>query len=93
MSVVLLAMAMTGSLSVAPAQAAPDRSEPTGATQAAAPLTNLAHLDFLTDRVAVQASAAHTTYRLASEPTVGVLWVYADCPARRHLRPGRRRRL
>jgi len=42
------------------------------------PLTNLRHLDFLTDRVTVKSGAAHTTYRLAQEPKIGVLWVYAD---------------
>ncbi len=43
-----------------------------------APLTNLAHLDFLTDTVVPPSQAGHTTYRLAEEPAVGVLWVYAD---------------
>jgi hypothetical protein len=49
-------------------------------TQAAAtaPLTNLAHLDFLGDEVSPPAQAGHTTYRLAEEPDVGVLWTYAD---------------
>ena len=41
-------------------------------------LTNLAHLDYLSTQIAVADTAAHTTYRLAQEPTVGVLWVYAD---------------
>jgi hypothetical protein len=50
-------------------------------TQAApaAPLTNLAHLDFLRDKVTPPALARHTTYRLTTgEPDVGVLWTYAD---------------
>jgi hypothetical protein len=42
------------------------------------PLTNLAHLDFLGDRVAPPAQAGHTTWRLASEPQIGVLWTYAE---------------
>src|SRR5690242_6082609 len=42
------------------------------------PLTNLAHLDFLTDTVSPPAQAGHTTYRLGSEPGIGVLWVYAN---------------
>jgi hypothetical protein len=71
-------MAMVGALSDASAQAAPPGSGPTGLSGAAAPLTNLAHLDFLADRVSVQASASHTTYRLSSDPEVGVLWVYAN---------------
>jgi hypothetical protein len=41
-------------------------------------LTNLAHLDFLTAQVTVVDTAAHSTYRLAREPQVGVLWVYAN---------------
>jgi hypothetical protein len=48
-----------------------------GAAQAA-PLTNTAHLDFLGDAVAPPPQAGHTTYRLAQEPQVGVLWTYAD---------------
>jgi len=50
----------------------------TSTARAGVRLTNLAHLDFLTDTVAVSPSAAHTTYRLAQEPGIGVLWVYAD---------------
>ncbi len=49
-----------------------------GAGVAPGKLTNLDHLNFLTDRVAVQNTASHSTYRLESEPKVGVLWVYAD---------------
>ncbi|MFC6005758.1 hypothetical protein [Angustibacter luteus] len=45
---------------------------------APARLTNLAHLDFLTSTVEPPAQPDHTTYRLAQEPAVGVLWVYAN---------------
>ncbi|MGD0608627.1 MAG: hypothetical protein ABSA53_34195 [Streptosporangiaceae bacterium] len=48
-----------------------------------APLTNLAHLDFLTTTVTPPAQAGHTTYLLGTEPSVGVLWVYAN-----YLAPG-----
>ena len=48
------------------------------AVPAVAPLTNLAHLDFLGDTVTPPAQAGHTTYRLAAEPALGVLWTYAD---------------
>jgi len=41
-------------------------------------LTNLAHLDFLGDTVTPPGQAGHTTYRLAEEPALGVLWTYAD---------------
>ena len=47
----------------------------TGAPRA--PLTNLAHLDFLGSRVAPPHQTGHTTYQLATDPRVGVLWVYA----------------
>jgi hypothetical protein len=52
-------------------------ASPTSAASPA-PLTNLAHLDFLTDTVTPPAQPGHTTYRLGSEPGVGVLWVYAN---------------
>ena len=42
------------------------------------PLTNLAHLNFLGDRVDPPEQAGHTTWRLSSEPEVGVLWTYAE---------------
>lgn len=61
-SVVLLGVGL-----VAPAAASPPSQ-----------LTNLDHLDFLGDRVAVQEVPGHTTYKLAENPSVGVLWVYAD---------------
>jgi hypothetical protein len=47
-----------------------------GAQAPASP--NLAHLDFLGDRVAPPSQAGHTTWRLAEEPSIGVLWTYAD---------------
>jgi hypothetical protein len=45
---------------------------------APAPLTNLAHLDWLGDTVTPPAQAGHTTYQLADEPSIGVLWTYAE---------------
>jgi hypothetical protein len=54
-----------------PAAAAPPRT-------AAHQLTDLAHLDFLTASVAPPAQGGHTTYRLANDPNLGVLWVYAN---------------
>jgi hypothetical protein len=50
---------------------------PALATAKAAPLTNLAHLDFLTTSVTPAAQARHTTYELAAHPSIGTLWVYA----------------
>ena len=41
-------------------------------------LTNLAHLDSLRVRIAPRAAAGHTTYRLAEEPHVEVVWTYAE---------------
>ncbi len=48
------------------------------AVTADGPLTNLDHLDFLGDVVTPPVQEGHTTYRLAEEPAVGVLWTYAD---------------
>ncbi len=58
--------AETGQASSAPAEKATE------------PLTNLAHLDWLGDSVVPPRQAGHTTYRLAAEPDVGVLWTYAE---------------
>jgi len=41
-------------------------------------LTNLAHIEWLGAEVAPPDQASHTTYRLDVEPTIGVLWTYAD---------------
>jgi len=41
-------------------------------------LTNLAHLDWLGDMVTPPRQKGHTTYRLAQEPELGVLWTYAE---------------
>ena len=44
----------------------------------AEPLTNLDHLDWLSVPVTPPDQAGHTTYRLAEEPAIGVLWTYAE---------------
>ncbi len=51
-----------------------------GATTASADdsLTNLEHLDFLQDDVTPPDQAGHTTYGLADDESIGVLWTYAD---------------
>jgi hypothetical protein len=53
-----------------------------GSTPAAAatttPLTNLAHLNFLGDTITPPAQADHTTYQLAEQPSLSVLWTYAN---------------
>src|SRR6266508_3990995 len=41
-------------------------------------LTNLAHLDWLRDSVAPVETAGHTTYGLDREPTVEMVWTYAE---------------
>jgi len=67
---------ITASIITAPAAAAATApaQEPTTPTT----LTNLAHLDFLTDTVTPPSQPGHTTYQLSSAPAVGVLWVYAN---------------
>jgi hypothetical protein len=51
---------------------------PRSAQAAPGPLTNLAHLDFLGDTVTPPSQADHTTYRLPEEPSLRVLWTYAE---------------
>ena len=70
-TVVALVLALLGALFVAGPATSP-------AAAAATPLTNLDHLDWLGDRVAPPTQAHHTTYHLAEEPQIGVLWTYAD---------------
>ena len=48
------------------------------AADSAPALTNLAHLDWLGDTVDPPDQEGHTTYRLAAEPEIGVLWTYAE---------------
>jgi hypothetical protein len=67
----LAAPALAGSAPAAPRQGPAQPVSP-------APLTNLAHLDFLRDQVRPTPLAGHTTYQLAQRPFVGVLWTYAE---------------
>lgn len=72
-----LAAVLTAAASgMTPAQASVDAPRVT--RSATAPLTNLAHLDWLGARVAPPGQAGHTTYRLAEQPQVGALWTYAE---------------
>ena len=66
----LISVPMAGQLPGAQAEAAPRATT--------SRLTNLAHLDSLTSTVSPPAQPEHTTFRLAQEPGIGVLWVYAD---------------
>lgn len=73
---VMVAVAVSVGGVVAPASATMTE---TAAAQTVAPLTNLAHLDFLLDEATPPAEVAgHTTYRLAEEPTLILPWTYAD---------------
>jgi hypothetical protein len=75
-----LAFALLAALSLTTVGAAPLGPVPAGAATAT-PLTNLAHLDWLGDTITPPAQADHTTYRLAEEPSLSVLWTYADLRA------------
>jgi hypothetical protein len=66
-ALLLAGVGLTSTVGSAPASAA-----------TATPLTNLAHLDWLGDTVTPPAQTGHTTYRLAEQPALGVLWTYAD---------------
>lgn len=67
------------------ALAAPAASAAPGAATAAtasAPLTNLAHLDFLLDEATPPVDVpGHTTYRLDEQPSLVMPWTYADARA------------
>ena len=57
----------------------PARATSTGtASGAVGTLTNLDHLDWLSVPVTPPDQAGHTTYGLDQEPSVGVLWTYAE---------------
>jgi hypothetical protein len=49
-----------------------------GGPPASAPLTNLAHLNFLLDTVPLLKVAGHTTYQQKTQPTALAPWVYAN---------------
>ncbi|HEX6256922.1 MAG TPA: hypothetical protein VFZ70_14040 [Euzebyales bacterium] len=51
---------------------------PTGAAAANGRLTNLDHLEFLTTEVTPPEQAGHTTYQLDEDPSIGMLWTYAE---------------
>jgi hypothetical protein len=72
---VAVLLAGCGLVGISGAQASPVAAEAAGAAR---PLTNLAHLDWLRARIAPPPVSGHTTYRLAQEPSVDVLWTYAE---------------
>ncbi|SFR95081.1 hypothetical protein SAMN04487846_1090 [Microbacterium sp. cf046] len=75
----LVAAAVSVGGAVAPASATLRETATSSAAAVAAPLTNLAHLDFLLDEATPPAVVdGHTTYRLADEPALILPWTYAD---------------
>lgn len=75
----LTALLATGALALT-AAAAPGLATATASAAGApaATLTNLDHLDALGTQVSPPAQADHTTYRLDQQPSLGVLWTYAE---------------
>lgn len=76
-----LLLVAAGTSAAAPAVAAPGAvlgSAVTGSRPGSVPLTNLAHLDFLRASVVPPRQPRHSTYRLAQDPAVGMLWTYAE---------------
>ena len=70
-----LSMLLVGAGATATAAiAAPTTSVAPSATASTAPLTNLAHLDFLLDTVPLTAVDGHTTYQLDENPTGLAPW-------------------
>ena len=71
---------------------APVATSPLTASLWSGPLTNLDHLDWLSVPVSPPDQEGHTTYRLAEEPEIEVLWTYAEPDSRgdyRHVGGGR----
>jgi hypothetical protein len=77
-AVAALVAALTPAAAVGGAAASPTWPGSGSGPVASPPLTNLAHLDFLTTTVTPPSQPGHTTYGLAGAPAVGVLWVYAN---------------
>ena len=67
--------------SSAGASPAPAAVAPSTRSHGAPQLTNLAHLDWLGARVSPPAQPGHTTYRLGEQPSINVLWTYAEANA------------
>jgi hypothetical protein len=74
---VVVATSMAG-LSSAGATSAGAAVTSPASSRGAQPLTNLAHLNWLGSQVIPPAQSGHTTYRLAEQPSINVLWVYAE---------------
>ena len=81
---VLVAVAVVGAgaLAGSPASALTVERVGSGVTSTAsaadAPLTNLAHLNFLLEEVPLPEVPGHSTYRAAENPVVEAPWTYAD---------------
>jgi len=64
--------------SSAGASPAPAAVAPSTSSHGAPQLTNLAHLNWLGAQVTPPAQPDHTTYRLSEQPSINVLWTYAE---------------
>ena len=71
-------LAVLAGLAVALVGVPTGQTSPAVAAEVVTPLTNLDHLDWLGDTVEPPDQPGHTTYRLAEEPEIGVLWTYAE---------------
>jgi hypothetical protein len=72
---------IAGTSLASPALAGAASTDPTSGGSAgvvAPPLTNLTHLDWLGAQVTPPAQAGHTTYQLDKDPSINVLWTYAE---------------
>lgn len=75
--VATLSMLLTGAGVASATQPAPTApAAPAAASQA--PLTNLAHLNFLLDNVPLHPMDGHTTYQLDTKPSAQAPWTYSN---------------
>ena len=77
-SLALMVATSVGGPSLAGTGSAEAARTPPSNTHAAQPLTNLAHLNWLGAQVTPPAQSGHTTYRIKQEPSINVLWTYAE---------------
>jgi hypothetical protein len=74
----MVGTSVAGSSALAGAASAEAAVVPSASADGTQPLTNLTHLNWLGAQVTPPAQAGHTTYGLDQNPSINVLWTYAE---------------